>query len=302
VQAFIDKPSLWAEVVHPDDRLISDNIYEKLQKIGSAVRECRIVRPDGSIAWVQDKSKFIYDEQGNPLRVEGITSDITERKQAEETLREANKKLNLLSSITRHDINNQLTVLQGYLTILKKKHPGLSGNEYFEKTAISTQRIASIIQFTKEYENIGVNAPVWQDCRNLVDIAVKQATLGQVTVQNDLPAGTEVFADPLIARVFYNLLDNAVRHGGKITAIRFSAEERDGILIVLCEDDGIGVPAEDKERIFERGFGKNTGLGLFLSREILAITGITTTENGVPGKGARFEMTVPKKGFRFTGK
>jgi signal transduction histidine kinase len=48
------------------------------------------------------------------------------------------------------------------------------------------------------------------------------------------------------------------------------------------------------ERIFEQGFGKNTGLGLFLSREILAITGITITENGVPGKGARFEITVPR--------
>jgi signal transduction histidine kinase len=55
------------------------------------------------------------------------------------------------------------------------------------------------------------------------------------------------------------------------------------------------------ERIFERGYGKNTGLGLFLSREILAITGITITENGVPGKGARFEITVPKGAYRFTG-
>jgi signal transduction histidine kinase len=53
------------------------------------------------------------------------------------------------------------------------------------------------------------------------------------------------------------------------------------------------------ERIFEQGFGKNTGLGLFLSREILAITGLTITENSVPGKGARFEITVPKGAYRF---
>ena len=77
-----------------------------------------------------------------------------------------------------------------------------------------------------------------------------------------------------------------------------------------------GVSAEEKKRLFTRGFGKNTGLGLFLSREILAITGITITGititgititgiaitgNGVPGKGARFEITVPKGAYRFTG-
>jgi signal transduction histidine kinase len=47
---------------------------------------------------------------------------------------------------------------------------------------------------------------------------------------------------------------------------------------------------------------KNTGLGLFLSREILAITGITITENGTPGKGARFEITVPEGMYRFVKK
>ena len=155
-----------------------------------------------------------------------------------------------------------------------------------------------MIQFTKEYEEIGVHAPAWQNCRTLVDTAVKQAPLGRVTVKNDLPAGWEVFADQLVVKVFYTLMDNGVRHGGKITAIRFSVEERDGEHIVVCEDDGDGVVAAEKEKIFQRGFGKNTGLGLALSREILDITGITIAETGEPGKGARFEMTVPKGAWR----
>ena len=86
-----------------------------------------------------------------------------------------------------------------------------------------------------------------------------------------------MYADPLIVKVFYNLMDNAVRYGQKITAIRFSLLERDGKTVIVCEDDGEGVPDGDKERIFEKGFGKNTGLGLALSREILDITGITIT-------------------------
>ncbi len=69
-------------------------------------------------------------------------------------------------------------------------------------------------------------------------------------------------------------------------------------LVVTFEDDGDGIGAKDKERLFERGFGKNTGLGLFLSREILSITGITITENGEPGKGARFELAVPAGQYR----
>ena len=67
---------------------------------------------------------------------------------------------------------------------------------------------------------------------------------------------------------------------------------------MVCEDDGDGVAAEEKEKIFERGFGKNTGMGLFLSREILSITGITIKETGEPGMGARFEMTVPNRAWR----
>ena len=112
------------------------------------------------------------------------------------------------------------------------------------------------------------------------------------------PAGSEIFADPLIVKVFYNLVDNAVMYGGKITTIRFSALEREGVHIIVCEDDSEGVPAGEKKKIFERGFGKNTGLGLFLSREILSITGTTITETGGPGIGARFEIAVPKGLYR----
>ena len=103
-------------------------------------------------------------------------------------------------------------------------------------------------------------------------------------VKNDIPAGTKVFADPLIIKVFYNLMDNAVRYGGKITTIRFSVQESGDGHLIICEDDGDGIPADEKERIFERGFGKNTGLGLFLAREILGITGITIRETGERAK------------------
>jgi PAS domain S-box-containing protein len=220
--------------------------------------------------------------------------DITQRKQAEEALHRANHKLTLLSSITRHDINNQLTALMGYLLLMEDNPADTTFEDYFLRASASARRISSIIAFTREYEKIGVNAPVWQECRSLAGTAVKEAPLGAVKVNNDFPDGMKVFADPLIVKVLYNLMDNAVRYGGKITTIRFFAEEREGNTILICEDDGDGIPESEKERIFERGIGKNTGLGLALSREILAITGITLHETGELGKGARFEMVVPE--------
>jgi signal transduction histidine kinase len=155
-----------------------------------------------------------------------------------------------------------------------------------------------MIGFSREYENIGVAEPVWQNCHSLIDIASKQILMGGTIVKNDLPPDGEVFADPLIFRVFCNLIDNAMRHGEKITTLCFSVIDRAGSRVIVCEDDGVGILAGEKEKIFEQGFGKNTGMGLFLSREILEITGITIRETGEYGRGARFEITLPPGAFR----
>jgi len=288
--------------LHPDDR---ENVAQHIASITPEHPvidiDQRIMMPDGSTRWQRWSDRAIFDQNGRVVEYQSVGRDITKQKVAEEALALASKKLALLSGITRHDINNQMTVLQGYLTILKKKQPDPALTEYFQKVSTAAQRISSMIQFTREYEKIGVNAPIWQDCRTLTDTAAKEAPLGKIMVKNDLPAGSEVFADPLIVKVFYNLMDNAVRYGGKITTIRFSVEEAGDDHRIVCEDDGDGIVAGEKEKIFDKGFGKNTGLGLALSREILDITGITIRETGEPGKGARFEMTVPKGAWRIVG-
>ncbi len=257
-------------------------------------------RGDGSTFPARLESIRISGNNDVSPTVRVAISDITDIRRMEDALRVSNKKLTLLSSITRHDINNQLLTLNGFLEYLHRKVTDPDLEDYFTRITKASTRIEAMIRFTKEYEKIGTNVPIWQDCRKLVDTAAKQAALGKVVVKNDLPVGAEVFADPMIVKVFYNLMDNAVRYGGKITTIRFAAEERDGNHIVVCEDDGEGVVANEKEMIFERGFGKNTGLGLTLAREILDITGITIRETGEPGKGARFEMGIPKGAYRFT--
>ena len=226
--------------------------------------------------------------------------DITERKRVEAALKQANNKLSLLSSITRHDIKNQLLALSGYLALIKDKQMDALSDQNLRKAETAAKRISSMIEFTKTYEGIGVQSPAWQDVRALIEINGRGVHLGNIQITDDVPIGTEVFADPLIAKVFHNLLHNAVRHGGRITSVRFSLEEENGVHVIVYEDDGIGIGSDRKEKLFTKGIGKDHGFGLFLSREILAITGIVITEEGEPGKGAKFVMRVPPGGIKIT--
>ena len=271
--------------------LVPERIRQVMTKKHQIFETCNIGK-DGTRIPTEINVRII-EYEGSQACI-SVGRDITDRKVAEESLREANRKLALLSSITRHDINNQLVVLQGYLALLETTQPDISSSTYLQNVLVAANRISAMIRFTKEYEDIGVHAPAWYNCRTLVDTAAKDVPLGKVVLNNGFPAGAELFADPLVVKVFYNLIDNAVRYGGKIETLWFSAKKVGDGQVLVCEDDGVGVAAFEKEVIFERGFGRNTGMGLFLSREILAITGITINETGEPGKGARFEITVPK--------
>ncbi len=283
--------------IQPDDRSNALRILEEMGTVRDL--EIQIRAKDGSIHYGLFSGDRISIGEVSCLLTTLV--DITARKHAEAEIVLTNKKIALLTSLTRHDTIDKLTGILGYLDMLKNELNDPTLDEYFQTMATSAEQISAMIRSTNEYEEIGVAPPFWQDCRTLVDIAAGKTLAGKVTVKNDLPTGEEIFADPLVFKVFYNLMDNAVRYGGKITTIRFTVGESNGDPIVVCEDDGFGFPADEKEKIFDRGFGKNTGMGLFLTREILSITGITISEVGVPGKGARFEMTVPEGAWRMAG-
>jgi signal transduction histidine kinase len=104
----------------------------------------------------------------------------------------------------------------------------------------------------------------------------------------------------MLERLFYILLDNSYRHGAKVTRISLTAKQVGEECVIVFEDNGVGVGEEYKKKIFQKGYGKDSGLGLYLGMQILGITGIGIKENGVPSKGARFELDVPKGMWRST--
>jgi signal transduction histidine kinase len=108
-----------------------------------------------------------------------------------------------------------------------------------------------------------------------------------------------ILADSLLQKVFYNLVDNSLTHGSSgAQEIRIRFEQHEGYGTIIYEDGGSGIADSQKERIFIRGVGSGSGLGLFLIREILEITGMSIQETGTYGSGARFEITVPSNQFR----
>lgn len=224
-----------------------------------------------------------------------LMQENNERKRVEAALANANNKLQLMASITRHDLLNQLNSLQGYLDLALSDHEENSSNAWMfvEKAMKIVGQTIDTVRFTDEYQRIGIKSPKWQDLRQLAQNSLRHTSLHKIRFENNIPGGILIFADPLIEKVFANLIENSVKYGEKNTFLRFRIEEKGRGFSIYCEDDGVGVPGDEKEKIFSFQYGKNTGLGLFLSREILSITGISIRETGVHGSGATFEIICP---------
>ncbi|MBN1166856.1 MAG: PAS domain S-box protein [Methanospirillaceae archaeon] len=274
----------------------SEVIQSKNPKLGIIQK---ITNYNGETLWVQTDTVPLIDEKGDVDGVLVVSTDITEAKRAKDAISHVNQKLNLLSSITRHDIGNELQILFGYMEMIQEEGVNPPVSTYLEKMILAVHHIQRQIAFTRDYQDIGVHSPIWQDVGGVISSVVRSVDVALIEIENTI-SGLEVYADPLMEKVFLNLIDNAKRYGEKITLIRFFADREDSMVRIICEDDGAGIPLEYKSKIFNRGYYKHTGFGLNLSREILDITKITIKETGVFGEGARFEILVPKGAFRFS--
>ncbi|HPJ30528.1 MAG TPA: PAS domain S-box protein [Methanothrix sp.] len=261
----------------------------------------RAIRGDDELRWLKWTNRAILDERGEMVEFQSTGRDITERKLAEDSLKETNKKLNLLASITRHDLLNTISSIEGYAQLLSEILPPDPAPQKWASTILDlTGSARHQITFTRDYQEMGAASPRWQRVDEAVERAASAPSLCEVRLRVET-GSLEVLADPMMEKVFFNLMENSLRFGEKVSEIRISFLNLGERGIIVFEDDGCGVSSPHKEKIFERGFGRNSGYGLFLAREILGITGITIRETGIEGQGARFELEIPRDHYRIEG-
>jgi PAS domain S-box-containing protein len=242
----------------------------------------------------------VLDNKGEIIQLGLLTFDISERKRLENALQRVTKKIALLNTVIFSDIQNKVFVQMGYLELAKNAaaDPRLKG--YLEKEEAVVREIQSSLRFAKQYNDMGMSPPRWQNVLEVMLFAVSHLDLGALKRDFHLE-GLDIYADSLLERVFVTLVENILLHAKGATIIRTGFTITGDNAVIFVEDDGPGIPEDRKEEIFKKGIGTGGASSLFLSREILSITGITIRENGVPGKGARFEIIVPKGSYRFAG-
>jgi PAS domain S-box-containing protein len=235
----------------------------------------------------------MLDEKGNVKFVVASGLDVTDLEEARNALSLANKKLNLLGHVTRHDILNQLTVIAGGLAMAERIVKQERARKLMDMALNASSNIEKYLEFTRDYERMGTAKPEWIDAKEACVKGMSTLETGDVNLVVDLD-GLEIYADKLLEKVFHNLIGNALKHGGKVSTVHMYSKSQDGHMVLVCEDDGNGIPKDKKESIMEGKYGR----GLYLVKEILGITGMTITEIGEEGRGARFEIRVPEGNYR----
>jgi len=263
--------------------------------------EHEIRDPDSGVRFLESCTVWITKE--NSLTGIVILRDITWYRRALQEMEVRHRKFSMMSSVSRHDINNQLTILNGYLALLETGTPSMKSSDIVGILQRASAKIQRILKFTRDYQEIGAEHPKWHVLADTIRVAKTMTEPGNVRISPaDSCNPVAILADPTLVRVFANLIENSLRHGDNVSEIRISCREEGHRLIIVYEDNGIGISPRTRAVLFEHGKGKDTGYGTFLAREILAVTGITITETGEHGKGARFEITVPEGSFRPVGK
>jgi len=322
------------DLYYPDDRAtVTARIRQCLASPRQVYQwQLRKVRKDGAVIWVEEYARAITSPDGS-LHVLVASQDITERRRIKEDLSRSNmeliaayeqmtataetaknnydelhrsqqaldharRKLNLLNRVTFSDIQNAVFSISGYLQLEEDRITDKTLQEYVKKQKSIVATVEKSLNFARNYQDLGIEPPRWQNVSQTLLFGISHLDVSRLSRKIEF-GNLEIYADPLLEKVFFNLTENVLLHGMTATEIACRYYETDAGLHLLFEDDGMGIPDSQKEMVFTQAYGVTKGMGLFLVREILSITGITIRETGEPGKGARFEMLVPKGMYRF---
>lgn len=301
------------ESIHPEDReRVRSAVARAVAGDGDYDVEYRNVWPDGTVHWVLVRGRVAHDPGG--ARIAGVSMDVTERKHAEDQLRDAAVRKDEFIALLAHELRNPLAPIRNGLNVMRLARA--------DEDAVRETREIMERQITHMVRLIDDLLDVSRINRNKMDLRLARVTLAEAvnaaleTARPSIDAEGHALTVSIpdrpiyleadltrLAQVFSNLLTNSAkytRHGGRIW---LSAERRDGEVAVSVRDNGIGIPAEALGNIFDmfsqvdRSVERTTGglgIGLALVKGLVEMHGGTVAaSSGGEGKGSTFTVTLP---------
>jgi signal transduction histidine kinase len=229
-----------------------------------------------------------------------MRDQVAAEEKIEATLKQSeilNEKLTVVGNFTRHDVRNKLMAIEGN-AYLAQKHAGndMKITQYLDQIRLATASIARILEFAKNYESLGSEQRTQTDVGKAIDQAASLFSgLKNAELINEC-RGFNILADSMLTTIFHNLIDNSLKYGKNLNRIKiYHSKGKDGSESIIYEDNGGGINEQDKKRLFTKGFGQGTGLGLYLIKRTCDIYGWTVKETGEFGKGVKIEFNISAK-------
>lgn len=305
----------WFQPVHPDDRAAAAAAWQRaIDTKGVYESEFRLVQEDGTLRWLREQGRFVPGRIGYPDFITGVTLDITERKRAEELMKEADRRKDEFLANMSHEIRSPMTSILGYSDILLShlKDPDdvecvrtikQSGNYLLEI-------INDILDLSKiESGELKINNQVMSlptmlsEIYTLMAIRAKEKGL-PLTLVYDGAIPENIISDRTrLRQILINLLSNAIKftERGSVRIVgRFIAQK--SLLEFEVTDTGIGISREMQQRLFQpftqadtsvtRGYG-GTGLGLAITKRLIDMMGGAIAVLTELNRGTTFRVSIP---------
>ncbi len=322
-----EQPSSFFESIHPEDQERIKIALPKQQQ-GTYHESYRVIRPDGSLRWIESSAFPIRNEEGEVYRIAGIEEDITDRKRVEAALQKTERQYHQASKMESigtlaggiaHDFNNILTAILGYTELAIGTVPQESRtNRNLQEVLTAGHRAKHLVQQILTFSRQNEQERVSIDVHHILQEALKllRATIpSTIEIRQNIDSKATTLADPTqIHQVIVNLCTNAeyaMREQGGLLDISLEDVEikdtesadrlnlKTGPYIRLTtKDSGVGMPAEIVERMFDPFFttkpiGEGSGMGLAVVHGIVTTHGGNIFVESAPGIGTKVEVYLP---------
>ncbi len=270
----------WLETIHPDDRERAlATVQDAVQNHKEYELEYRTSRPDGRYCWTTSRGSVEYDTNGEPVRMAGMSMDISTRKHTEEALRKTEKlaAAGRLAATIAHEINNPLEAVTNLIYLARSEQSPDASNRLLDAADHELRRVAHITRQTLGFYR-ETTSPVEIDAsemlRSVVDVFRRKLASRNVSATIETDEAIFLYGVPgELRQVFSNLLSNAIDASLAGSRVRVRIKKAGDRVQITIADQGSGIPEAAQAQIFEPFFTTKkdvgTGLGLWISREII---------------------------------